>query len=202
VTEGAGYGAIESVRLRILLLTDPRLSQLAASVARAIGGRHYVERVGDTRGGLGSRWLASLSVARAAQSWVPHLLHAIGAEGAARAVGPVAAGLGRPFVLTLDEESLARPSGRLRRALLAAAAVVLPTRSLAERVRDLGIERELYVTSFPELEDPREDLFFLGSIEVVYGRVVVAGKVDLSDATPIEPLVGGDRLVQLGPKKS
>jgi hypothetical protein len=202
VTQGAGYGAIESVRLRILLLVDPRLSGLGASVARALGGRHQVERVGDTGSGLGSRWFASLTAARAASSWAPHLLHAIGSEGAARAVGPVAAGLGRPFVLTLDEESLVHPSGRLRRAMLSAAAVVVPRREIAERVRELGIERELYVTSFPDPGPSEEDRFFLGSIEVVYGRIVAERRVDLSDAAPIAPLEGSDRLVQLGPKKS
>jgi hypothetical protein len=199
VTTGAGYGAIESVRLRILLLLDPRMSQLGASVARALGQRHQIERVGNAPG---SRWFASLSAARAAHAWAPHLIHAIGSEGAARAVGPVAAGLGRPFVLTLDAESLARPSGRLRRAIAAADAVVVPERSITERLRELGIERELYVTSFPELGPSEQDRFFLGSIEVVYGRVVAERKVDLSSATPIAPLEGSDRLVQIGPRKS
>ena len=161
------YGAIENTRLRVLVLADDQRQGQARAIARALSPRHEAIVLADKK-----RWLGRLSVARAATEFDAQLIHCIGCLGSAAAAGPVARGAGIPLIATLDSSDLSGKFGRRTDALARRAdAVVLPTADDADVFRNAGIDRDLYVTSLPGPEADEGDRFFLGAIEVVYGRV-------------------------------
>lgn len=165
---GGGYGTIENRRLRILFLAAPDQADVARGAARALASRHDAEVFAPAKGGFGAR----LSAARAVSELKPDLVHAFGSEGVAKAAGAVTAGARVPFVLTIGASDLAKRSARHTEKLIrVASAVTVETAADADALRNLGIDREIYVTTNPDIEPGEADRFFLGAIEIVYGRL-------------------------------
>ncbi len=191
---GPGYGALEGRTARVLVLAGPERAGVAAGIARALAPRHLAEVFAPERPGL----LVGLSAARAAQAFGPHLVHALGVDGAARAAGAVAAGVGAPLIQSLDGNDLAQHRRAALAAARRAAAVVVETEAEADTLRAAGVQRELYVTSSPDPEPGDADRFFLGAIEVVYGRVVYAAGVEIPEDAPSPKDVDGAPLVSIG----
>jgi len=175
----AGYGTIERSRLRILLLGGPERAEELEATARALAPRHEATVLCNT-GGL----RAKLRAARAASELDPHLVHAIGTDGIAKAAATIAAGVGRPLVATIDGDEIQERAKGVLAFAQRAYGVVLDTQASADALRARGVERPLYVTSAPMLSRPDDDPHYLGSIEIVYGRVIDAAGVALEENVP------------------
>lgn len=203
VGEGAGWGTVDGARLRVLLLGGAEHRATADAIARALSLRHQPSLVGE------AGFFAALHAARAAKEISPHVVHAIGASGAAKSGPVVAAGVKVPLVVSVAAADL---EGRHARAAIdaihAASAVLLEHGSLADVLRARGIERDLYVLSPPENEG--EDAVFLGALEVVYGRVIAGAdvEVELLDESHAlaelrgPPVPAGEKLVHIRRRKS
>ena len=163
VGEGSGWGTIDGARLRILILTDPRRREDARRVVHALAMRHAVET--SSEDGI----FRSLVAARAARALSPHLIHAVGLRGAAKSAPLIASGMNIPYVLSLNGADI-DDLGKMLEIIERALAVLLENGTLADRLRSLGVDRELYVLSIPENAD--DDASFLGALEIVYGRVL------------------------------
>lgn len=183
--EGSGWGTIEGVTLHPLLLVGDHHGVLAEATAAALSSRHHPTLVQSTG------WFPGLDAARAAHEHPPELVHAFGADGSAAAGPKVAAGLKVPLVLTLAEAELTPGLSRtLSKAIATAHAVILTNGAAADRLRSLGVTRDLYVIEVPALEDRPA---YFGALEVVYGRVLAGTELPLDEAPPAPP-----GLVQLG----
>lgn len=190
VGEGTGWGTIENVTLRVLLLVAPDRDDAGASFERALEGRHEVTRLAGAAG-----FGASLTSGKAARHVDPHLLHAFGIGGYAKTAGTVAAGMNKPLVVSLTLDDVRAEPRRTKKLASRADALVLDDTEAADAVRALGVERDLYV-----IGQPRDDealSYLLGAYEIVYGRVLGARETELEeDAATYE--VASDGLVQIG----
>lgn len=191
VGEGAGWGTVDGVRLRVLLLAAEDRTDVARAIARALSARHeptIVEHKG---------FMASFRAARAAREFAPHLIHAVGARGAAKAGAVVALGAKVPLVISANAAD-----ARATEALDVAAAVLLDEGATADQLRAQGVDRDLYILSPPDSEE--EDDAFLGALEVVYGRVLSGADVELEQeeqqAQPAAPK--SEQLVHIGRRKA
>jgi hypothetical protein len=184
VGQGFGWGTLEGVRLRILVLADSARKEEAETIRRVLSSKHEVRLVED------DRWIRWLIAARAATEMNPQLVHVVGLAGSARPARAIAAGMRVPLVLSLSEPDIERRTrtalGRSRQA----DAVLVDCGGAAERLRNAGLERELYVVARPDAADVDEA--YRIALEVVYGRVLGASGADLGRAEPPE-------LVRIGP---
>jgi hypothetical protein len=158
VGEGAGWGTLEGVSIRVLLVAVPSRTEAAAAIARALSKKH------DVRTSVQTGWGGWLSAARAAAMTRPHLLHAVGFSARARTV---ALGTGSAFVLGLYDEDIVRAPGKAARQARRADTVIVDCGAAADRLRAEGIDREIYV--LPPLDDETQ---LLVALEVVYGRLL------------------------------
>jgi len=180
-SSGPGWGAIEHRRLTVLVLgaSDHRGRNAASAIARAVGLKHSTILLAPERGGL----IAKLSATRTASERKPELIHSVGTRGVARAAGSIAAGLGVPLIASLVRADLA-DRRHVARIAAGAKAIVLEEEADADAFRGAGIGRELYVTASPDPSSSDGDRFYLGAIEVVYGRVLFGAETE-----PAEELV-------------
>lgn len=163
--EGAGWGTISGRRLRVLVLADPERSLEASHVVRCLERRHEAHPI------AGSGWRAWLWAARTARTVTPHLIHAVGVSGAARAARAIALGVSVPSVLSLSVKDVeVGASRRWLTAAQAAGALIADGGETADRLRDAGLKRSIYVIETPPSIE--FDVQFLHALEVVYGRLV------------------------------
>lgn len=181
------YGTIENHRLRVLFLVAPEHERAGRAMARAVSAHHQTEVA------VGAPAFAGLQAAKAADGLKPHLIHSVGATGLAKSAAKVALGRGCAWVASLYPDDLEVKASRS--ILDRAHGVVLDAEPSADRARQAGVKRELYVTSTPE--SPNEEPYFLGSIEIVYGRAVELSGVDISDCEAPKD-ESGEPLVQIG----
>ncbi len=182
---GSGWGTVEGVRLKILLLAAPDSSERAESVAQALTNHDPTV----LRGPQGF-FAAPLTAAKAARATTPHLVQAIGGKGLALAAGPVASGLGIPLVVSLRPEDVSKRSVKLANR---ANIVLLTSEAAVAPMRALGLNRDVYIIGDPEQPDDRAP--FQGAIEVVYGRALeVAPEPTGEEVVPDE----APQLVQIG----
>ncbi len=191
VGEGTGWGTIENVTLRVLLLVDPDRAADGARFERALDGRHHVTRLCDGAGPL-----AAFTAAKAARGVDPHLVHAIGLAGFAKAAPTVAAGTNKPLIVTLTRDAIEQKPKRVKALAARADAVIVDDVDVTEQLRALGIERDLYVIGMPTHDDALE--YILGAYEIVYGRVLGARDTELEEDEPATYEVDGAQLVQIG----
>lgn len=185
--EGTGWGTIEGVTLRVLVLASPDREAESILFVRAFGDRHEMTRVAG-KAGLGASFVA----ARAAQETDPHLVHAIGLTGFAKAGPTVASGTKRPLIVTLAADDVEANPKRCVKLAQSADAVILDHTPTADAMRELGVKRDLYV-----IAPPREGgahAYVLGAHEIVYGRVLGATDVELE-------IEADNGLVQIGALK-
>lgn len=175
----SGYGTIETSRLRILMLGGPSRAGALEAASRAVGSRHAVTVLCNA-GGL----RAKLRAARAASELKPHLVHSVGCEGIASSAATIAAGVDRPLIASLDASELADRKRAAAAFARRAYGVILEREADADVLRACGVERPVYVMSSPRLDHAEDDRFYLGSIEIVYGRAIELGDVPLEGAIP------------------
>lgn len=197
VAVGAGYGSIDGVRLSILLLADARHEATMRAIARALGRHHDIAAFAAPTHGP-SVWLLAAKKAVISR---PHLVHAIGIDGAARPAALIASGMGIPLAQTLTRSDLGLAPAYP--AVSRASAVLVEDGDTASTLRKKGIERTLYVIANPNLE--MDDARFLGALEIIYGRIVTPtdGAARPSPGCTGARDVSADALVQLemSPKK-
>lgn len=162
---GTGWGTIEGLKVRVLILADPAREADAAAIQRALVPRHDAHVLG------GRRLFGALEAAKAAQALKVQLVHAVGLTGRAKSARTIAAGMKVPLAVSLTAEDLAAAKPKVVLAVAAeAAAVIVEHGATADALRALGVTRDIYVVSPPATTD--EDALFLGAIEIVYGRVL------------------------------
>ncbi|MCK6552288.1 hypothetical protein L6R52_41040 [Myxococcota bacterium] len=194
---GTGWGTIEGLKIRVLLLADPARHADAAAIQRALVPRHDAHLLG------GKRLFGALEAAKAAQALRPHLVHAVGLTGRAKSARTIAAGMRVPLTVSLTTEDVAAAKPKTVLAVAAeAAAVIVERGATADQLRALGVTRDIYVVSPPPAKE--DDAMFLGAIEIVYGRVLGDTPELLEGAAPDDGHHDHDGapLVQLGKKKS
>lgn len=190
VGEGTGWGTIENVTLRVLLLVAPDRSEDGERFDRALDGRHRVTRLCEGAGPL-----AAFTAAKAARGTDPHLVHAFGVTGFAKSAPTVAAGTTKPLIVTLTRDDVTTQPKRIQAIAARADAVVVDDVEVTDALRALGIERDLYVIGMPKGDDALE--YLLGAYEIVYGRVLGARETELEE-DPATYEVDGSQLVQIG----
>lgn len=164
---GTGWGSIEGIAVRVFLLPSPDHTTEARGISRALAVEH-APMLFEERG-----LLSALFATRAAAEHHPHLVHALGVSGPARAAPAIAAGLRVPLVLSLTTPDLEGSTrGRAVSRAKSADLLLVDEGRTAERLRELGVDRELYVLAPPP--GPALDAAFARAIEIVYGRLLGA----------------------------
>ena len=187
---GKGFGAIENVRISILVLGAQDRENEAGAMKAAINPRHEVSIFAPTK----TNFFTKFSTAKAVTELKPHVIHALGIKGAAASAMSLANGSETALVISLNNEDLSKTSAAtLTRAAKQAGALVVESESEADQLRALGIKRNIYVTAAPLLDDTESQRFYLGAIEIVYGRIIDPEKLP-------EPLMDTDGapLVSIG----
>lgn len=192
VGEGTGWGTIENVTLRVLLLADVDRAEDGRHLAAALDGRHDVTLLADRAGPL-----AVMTAGKAARGTDPHLVHAFGLGGYAKSAPTVASGMNKPLIVTLAAEDFTRDPKRCQRLAERVDALIVDDVGVTDAIRALGIERDLYVIGTPKGD---ADLpYLLGAYEIVYGRVLGARDAELEEDEEVGTFeVDGQQLVQIG----
>lgn len=187
---GTGYGALENLRISIFILGAQDRQAEAAAMIEAMESRHRVISYAPEKTGFFTKF----SAARAASEIKPHLIHALGLDGAAASAISIGKGSRTAVALSLSAGDLAQYSARKTvRAAHAADAVVVEAEADADKLRENGVKTDIYVTARPKSGNKESHRFFLGAIEVVYGRIIDADKLP---ATNIDS--DGAALVKIG----
>ncbi len=181
---GSGWGTVEGVRLKILLLAAPDSGERAHMIARALTG-HDPTVVTGPQGFIS----APLTAAKAARATIPHLVQAVGGKGLALAAGPVASGLPAPLVVSLRPEDVSKRSVKLANR---ANIVLLTSEAAVAPMRKLGLNRDVYIISDPENANDRAP--YQGAIEVAYGRALEVRPEPTEEEAPEK----APQLVQIG----
>ena len=63
-------------------------------------------------------------------------------------------------------------SKKLVRAARSAGAIIVESEADADKLREASIKSDIYVTASPQTGDTESHRFFLGAIEIVYGRII------------------------------
>ena len=166
---GKGFGAIENVRISLLVLGSPDRETEAQAMKASMHPRHHVSTFVPTKPGFFTKF----SVARAVNELSPHVIHALGLSGAAASAASVANGSDTALVISLSNAEIRETKPQtLLRVAQQSGALVVETEPDADALRKLGIQGDIYVIASPELEDQESQRFYLGAIEIVYGRII------------------------------
>ena len=187
---GLGYGTIEHTQITILIIGDTDRGDESEAVRAALSPRHHAYVFAPNK----TSFFTKFSAAKAVNELEPHIIHAIGLGGAAKSAMTLASGTETALVLSLSKQDIAKTKPKhLLLSAKQAGAIVVNEESDADQLREIGVNCDIYVTANPSLEDVESQRFYLGAIEIVYGRIV-----DL-DRLPDAPLdCDGSQLVSIG----
>ena len=171
---GKGFGALENLSIRILVLGAADREEESTAMKLSMSPRHEVSSFVPAKPNI----LTKLSAARAVTQISPHVIHALGLTGAAASAMSIANGTNTDLIISLSTADIEKTSPRkLIRASKQAAAMVVETEAEADKLRAAGIKRDIYVTASPHVDDEDSQRFFLGAIEIVYGRIINPSKL-------------------------
>ena len=190
---GLGYGTIENTQITILIIGDTDRGEESEAVRNALSPRHHAFVFAPNK----ASFFTKFSAAKAVNELQPHIIHAIGLNGAAKSAITLANGTDTALVLSLNAQDIsnAKPKQLLLSAKQAGS-IVVSEEAEADKLREIGVNCDIYVTASPELDDVASQRFYLGAIEIVYGRIVD------QDRLPDAPLdCDGSQLVSIGGSK-
>ena len=190
---GLGYGTIENTQITILILGGTDRAKESEAVQTALSPRHHAFVFAPNKTSIFTKF----SAAKAVNELRPHIIHAIGLNGAAKSAITLANGTDTALVISLNARDIsnAKPK-QLSLAAKQAGSFVVSAEADADKLRERGVNCDIYVTASPSLEDIESQRFYLGAIEIVYGRIVDR------DSLPDAPLdCDGSQLVSIGGSK-
>lgn len=166
---GTGFGALENIRISILVLGDQDRQSEAKAMLESMEHRHDVVLFAPEKTGFFTKF----SAAKAAAEVKPHLIHALGLGGAAESGFSIAQGSNTALAISLSSADIERASSKkLVRAARSAGAIIVESEADADKLREASIKSDIYVTASPQTGDTESHRFFLGAIEIVYGRII------------------------------
>ena len=187
---GLGYGTIEHTQITILIIGGTDRGNESEAVHASLSPRHHSHVYAPSK----TSFFTKFSAAKAVNELNPHIIHAIGLDGAAKSAMTLANGTDTALVISLNADDIEhhKPKHILRSAAQAGAMVV-NEETHADKLRSLGVNCDIYVTASPSMGDRESQRFYLGAIEIVYGRIVDVEKL------PEAPLdCDGSQLVSIG----